>query len=97
MDIERILTISTAHISSTTSELLSIEPETDTMGINVYCKADYGWFIYVPNNLIEHYNGGYDIPEDLWSCMLFAYEKDCNWLGLDCDGDVVKDLKTYDW
>lgn len=97
MDIERVLTISTAHISEATAELLSIEPETDMIGISVYCKADYGWFIYIPNGLIEHYNGGHDVPEDLWRCMCLAYDNSCNWLCLDCDGDEVEELKTYDW
>lgn len=94
MDIAKVLTISTAHISEETAELLSIEPETDTMGLSVYCKSEYGWFIHVPDDIRER---GESIPKDLWSCMLVAYTHNCKWLCLDCDGHEMKELETYEW
>ena len=46
-------------------------------------------------NMIEE--GDKSIPDDLWECMLLAYEKDCEWLCLEYCGEEVEDLPVYDW
>lgn len=65
--------------------------------LSIYDKEEFGWWIYVPQNMIEFYKGGEDIPEDLWSCMLLAWENNCTWLCLDCDGQEVDELEMYEW
>ena len=92
MEITKMLTLSTAHITKDTAKLLEVEPNTDEMQLCVYNKADFGWFIYV-NDFLEDRG----IPDDLYKCLELAKENDCNWLCLDCDGDVVDELEVYEW
>ena len=95
MDITKVLTISTAHITEETDRKLQDESEVNNMCISVYDKAEYGYWIYVDpfDGLMCHKN----IPEDLLNCIKLARRNDCQWLCLDCDGEVVSELPTYDW
>lgn len=93
MEICKMLTISTIHISRETSNML----DEDLLPVTEFKKGNYGWFIFCPENLIVFYNNGKDIPDDLWKCMLFACEKSCSWLCLDCDGNEVAELPVYIW
>jgi len=92
MEITKMLTISTAHITKETADLLNIEPDNDNMQLSVYNKADFGWFIYVNIDLDNR-----NIPDDLRRCLDLAKDNDCNWLCLDCDGEVVDGLDVYEW
>jgi hypothetical protein len=84
-----VLDISTAHIMSTTNELLQATPLKDwpTFG----GQTQYGFFIYAADDYDE------DIPPDLWNVMRFAKEKGCDYICLDRDADQYDDLPTYDW
>ena len=93
MDISRCLMISTYHITQETDEKLSKESDSNEMQISVYKKANFGYFIYVPQNLPLEDNR--TIPDDLWECMLLAYENNCEWLCLHCDGEEVEGLPVY--
>ncbi len=95
MDISRILTISTEHITEETSKLLAVEPDTNEIGLSVYQKADYGWFIHVPEYVRELEDTS--CPADLYKCMFYAHENGCEWLCLDSDGETVDELKKYEW
>lgn len=91
-----MLTLSTAHISEKTAELLRQEPYTNAMGLSVYekkssCDESYGWFIYLPNVLDQN------IPSDLEVCLKLAQDNHCGILCLDCDGPVIPMLESYDW
>lgn len=102
LEISRMLTLSTRHICKDTMKLLEMDIKRETvLGLVAYAKRDftgyYGYFIYVPDDVIEGLDGGIGIPEDLWSCVLLAWEHSCNWLCLDCDGMEVNELKTYEW
>ena len=94
MDITRCLTISTAHISSDTARKLSIEPDTNMLGLSVYEKGEFGWWIYVGDNSA---NISKDLPLDLMACISEAFTNNCQWLCLDCDGEEIDSLPTYDW
>lgn len=85
MEISKMLTISTAHITEQTAEFLS----TNVITVPHY-EYEYGYFIYIPE---------YDmnLPQDLMDCMLFAKANGCEWLRLDCDGYYVDELERYDW
>ena len=87
LEIYKMLTISTAHITGPTAELLE---ELDAPA--VYNKSEHGWFIYL-NNL----NDNVSIPEDLTQVIQFAKEKGIAILCLDCDADTVDDLPTYEY
>lgn len=91
MDITKVLTISMAHITEETCEKLQAESEQNDMGLCVYDKAEYGYWIYI-GSLDEK-----NLPEDLRMCMELAQKNDCQWLCLDCDGEEVPELPTYDW
>lgn len=92
LDIAKILTLSTAHITPETATALDNEPNTNQFGLSVYAKADYGWFIYIGSTIDEAFD---HLPEDLKACIAFTKEQDCEWLCLDADGEEVDELKTY--
>lgn len=94
MDITKCLTISSAHISGDTARQLSIEPDTNILGLSVYEKGEYGWWVYVGNEL-ENITD--DLPDDLMRCICEAFAWDCQWLCIDCDGEEVPGLPIYDW
>lgn len=98
LDIEKMLTLSTAHITEETSGKLETEPNTDDMSLCVYEKAEYGFFIYIDENVIRRIaDNDNAIPEDLRACLKLAIDNDCKVLCLDCDGIEVDELQTYEW
>lgn len=92
MEITKMLTLSTIHITQETADKLNYELNNDVMFITVYTKEDYGWFIYLPENFEE-----IDVPEDLMKCLLFAKDLDCGILCLERDGEVLSYLNKYNW
>ena len=89
MEIYKMLVMSTGHITKTTSKLLSEE----AVGIVVYKKDEYGWFVVVS----DWRDNEESIPDDLKTCLAFAEENGCEWLCLDCDGEEYDALPTYSW
>lgn len=89
--IDKMMTLSTAHISEETAHLLDDERAATKWGLIVYNKSVYGWFL----------NLGFDelfnIPMDLLKCINYALDHGCSWLCLDRDGDTTLELPTYDW
>lgn len=102
MDITKMLTISTGHVTFETAELLNDEADTWT-NLNlpaIYTKGEYGYMIHVPEDFLDEDEDGplyHDIPGDLHEVMSFAFAHDCNWLCLDRDGEVLKELNYYEW
>lgn len=94
MDITKCLTVSTAHVSEQTAAKLKYEPTMNQLWISVYEKGEYGFWIYVPEYLPEM---AVNIPEDLFRCLSLAQRNGCEWLCLDCDGEVLESLAVYDW
>ena len=97
MEITKMLTLSTAHITQNTCKRLETDPDDNNLGLSVYKKADYGFFIYLPaedEKLPSHYNS---LPEDLYMCLFFAHELGCEILCFDCDGPIEPFLQTYEW
>ena len=92
MEIHKMLTLSTAHIDQKTCDLLTRATEDPiTVGIPVYEKKSYGWFIPVNN----HIPNGSTRP--LTNCIVAALAAKCDWLCLDADGPVIADIPTYEW
>lgn len=92
MEISKMLTLSTAHITKETAEALDNEVFAGCPYLVVYQKDDYGWFVYLPSKIEK-----IDIPHDLKKCMLFAKDLGCDWLCLDANGEVLKYLHIYNW
>jgi len=95
MEISKMLTLSTAHITRETAEALGSPPSDHTHEwlewFSYYDKADYGWWI--PTNSAELKQ----LPPDLAACIRFAKSNGCDWLCLDCDGPIENCLPTYEW
>lgn len=89
--IEEIMTLSTAHISKKVAKWL----ETEQDSLIVYPKAEYGWFILVDNDDDDIMR---NVPDELAILIKFAVDNHCNWLCLDADGELLKDVfATYEW
>ena len=97
LEIEKILTLSTAHITLDTNNMLIRESDPNFCGcLTVYSKDDYGFFIFVPD-MEQLEADGLNIPNDLMCCMKLASENGCSWLCLDCAGSEAEGLVTYEW
>lgn len=94
MEIEKILTLSSAHIQGSTADFLDKE---DRGVLVVYDKPKYGWFIYV-NSEEEAFEEELTlVPQDLANLLTLAKEHDCTWLCLDSDVENEDGLPTFDW
>ena len=93
--ISKMLTISTAHISKKTADLLDFEGKNNVLqDIVVIPKDEYGWFIYpYPDDEKKLAV----LPNDLRACIHFARKNGCSVLCLDRDYDEVAELPTYEW
>jgi hypothetical protein len=107
LEIARMLTLSTGHITQETAQLLDeylrrreveydgdIEQNFD--GLSIYPRADYGWFIYISDakDDVAEFS---KLPADLQNVVEFTLDQDCNWLCLDCDGGGTDGLPLFDW
>lgn len=84
--ITTMFTLSTAHLT----------PDTCNRWLHgcsfaAFPKGDYGWFVYVPDDLPG------DIPSDLAECIALARGQNCDWLMFDRDADTLGILPVYDW
>lgn len=89
LEISRILTISTSHISHLTAARMDIEE----IQMGFYAAGESGYIIQTVG--WENYSN--DMPEDLYACVKFAAEHGCDWLCLDGDAVTVPDLPVYRW
>lgn len=89
--IEKILVLSTAHISRATAERLETN---EIEGIYARQNDEYGWFIpLVDLDEVERAA----VPYELLACLNLAREHDCAWLLLDESGETVPLLDRFDW
>ena len=91
MEISKMLTVSTAHITKTTAELL----DDGVRDLIVYPKAEYGWFILIPSS--DVIDSLHIVMSDLMRLLKLAKDLGCEWLCLDCDGEVLDYMTTYEW
>lgn len=96
MEITKMLTLSTGHITENTSILLDAEAvySGDLPGLSVYNKDEWGWFIYI--NAEDYQSERESVPDDLCRCIDLAIENECGLLCLDQDGDR-SDLLPWFW
>lgn len=99
LEISKMLTISTAHVTKDTFEALLLDGIRNEIMLPVYAKItpdneqNFGLFIYVEPTCVEQGQ----IPEDLMQLIKLAQENDCSILCLDGDGPEVEGYQTYDW
>ena len=93
LEIDKMLTISSRHVSADTKDLLdqaADDNEEDPMP-PVYEKQGYGWFVACDPDNEETWD---NYPADLVQCMKLARNNGCFWLCLDADGPRVETLET---
>ena len=96
MEISKMWTLSTAHITKETDKWLTEQAKEPAEGLCVYEKTG-GHFIHVPNiSDFEKMEISEDIPEDIMIIIGFAISNDMNWICLDCDGPI-EEFATYKW
>jgi hypothetical protein len=96
-EISKILTLSTSHISEDTSDNFTYSPN-DMPAF--YDKAEFGWFISVPEKPFGAGGGTQDpptCPKELVALLAYARALDCQWLCLDRDGDINPLFEVFDW
>lgn len=101
LEIEKILTLSTAHIDTDTFLWLEDEVEktrsetSPAPTVIVYDKCG-GWFIFTGEIVFEDIDI-FAIPKSLYDCMKLARKNDCAWLCLDRDASETDLLPKYEW
>lgn len=91
LETRKFLILSTAHITKQTNEYLT-KTHVSRWPFPGGPYGQDGWFFYAaPDNENE------TIPADLFKVMEFARANGCFNVLLDCDGDTVEGLPTYDW
>lgn len=90
IEYDRIMCMSTAHISKDSAELLESDdftaiafPNPNGYGIIVRC---------LPGE--DHFGGGAD---DVAACIEYARERGCGYIRFDRDFPAFTDLPVYDW
>ena len=97
-DIAKMITLSTTHITEDTAGRLDNEPDTNALGLTIYKKANYGWFLYISDYVkTDILNDTASLPDDLKLCLKTAIDNNCEWLCLDCDGPEYDKLPKYNW
>lgn len=90
--VQKILTLSTAHVTEKTLDILGNDPA--AYNIDSYEKRDadgsYGFFIYITDNYIPK-----EMPNDLKGVLSYAISRKCSVVCLDQDGPVTSHLPVY--
>lgn len=81
LEIRSFLTLSTAHITQSTSALLSERN---------YNYGEYGHFIWAGGPQAN-------VSGDLLDVINYARANGCAYVLLDRDGDTIDELPTYEW
>ncbi len=92
METHKMFALSTGHVSKDTAEMLDLDD--DRLGVVVYPKGDYGWFIPITEYLEESER---EISPDIAKVVDYALARGFTWLMFDRDANVIDDLPLYDW
>jgi hypothetical protein len=92
-EIQNTLIVSTSHIP---------QEEAEWLGNSYYPAAfwafkDYGWIFWIPSEMetFEIVLGRF--PHNVQMLMQLAMSLDCEFLRIDADGPVYKNLPTWEW
>lgn len=95
--IEKVLTLSTCHISEETARQLEKSLNGEYFPISVYRKERYGWWLFIQKDRLDEFAVSKYISDDLYECIQLAVGYGCEWLCLDCDGQEADNLQRYEW
>jgi hypothetical protein len=88
--IQRMMVISSIHISDDTYEWLRQEVEAGVSGLIAYAKSEYGFTILVLDDPDE--DNPLILPEDLMRVYRFAQATGVQWLMFDHDAYAIAEL-----
>lgn len=93
--VRRLLDLSTAHLPQKTCNYLS-----EFEGVIAYPKrtetADFGWWLWVPEDPQEHAST-YHYPAAILTIQLYARSLGCDWVMFDRDADAIDELPRWEW
>jgi len=90
MEIDKALSLSTAHIQRETSDLMEQE-EVEALGCISWDNLRYGYIVYARTGDID------EMPEGLAQCVAVARALGCRYIMFDNAVDADDDLKTWEW
>ena len=91
MEINKMLSLSTGHVSEDTARLM----DNDAIGqVVIYDKPNFGWFVHVPERF-ELDEVKCSCPNDLFQCLDFAEKRGCGWIMFDSDVEPINELNMY--
>ena len=112
-ELDRIITLSTAHITEGTAKLLDSDIGEELSGIVSYPKIGLPLNVIMGSGKEEVERESYGwwifiprdedlremkhLPDDLRACIGYAKGYGCRWLCLDRDGSTTDALPEYDW
>lgn len=92
--ITKMLEVSTGNLSEETAKRIDAKED---LGLVVYNKGEYGWFIFVPYFTELEAEDVDKIPQDLLLVLAYAKANQCNWVMFDRDVDPIHALPVYEW
>jgi hypothetical protein len=105
MQIDNVLTISTAHLMPTTREAMHacsvnepVNPDLDWLPVysKSFCGEEFGWFAYIIDMDRSQINNLQKKYPDLYDCIRYAQNHNCNLICFDRDVDTTSDLPIYE-
>ena len=93
--VQRILVISTAHITESLARTMDSQRDYAVPGAGlgfVYNYVEYGYLIRSVSKDYPHM-----IPKCIKDIWTLAKKLKCSYVLLDCDADLHPDLEAYDW
>ena len=98
MEISKMLTLCTNHVTDKTLRLLDDDANAnDFPCLSIYKKEDYGYFIYINKNEFRNQCAHGNMPGDLIAVISFTIESGCDILCLDSDGEELVCLPHYEY
>lgn len=85
--------ISTGHVPEDVRDAMLEAPGKDSFYGLYHAPTEHGCFVACPDDLgVQE-----ALPIPLRNCVAWAIRNGFKWLRFDADGDLIPELKTYDW
>jgi hypothetical protein len=108
MSIEKMLVLSTGHLTEKTANALDHfafvkRPGRPTLMPGwlvrpiVYPHGEYGWLIPVVGDISDDHTIRAHLPAELLDCIIKAEDAECSWLLFDRDADRIDGLHFFEW
>ena len=102
LEIVKLVTLSTSHVSQATSLLM---PKDSSTLITTIKQPDWwpefvrdeGWLFWVPQDEVIFEAAFAEAPKDLRDVLMYIRNSGCEWCLFDCDGPLCDALYQYDW